>query len=312
MKLNLLCLSFTSILFEILLVKANTSHMWNSWVNLMHEWADDCTCTMEPIDDATLIYTSDEMNYVDCWKKCLEQNSCHYFSFHEFSFICSHYYWDQVTARISSHSCENTKPQPRWFRIKTPNTRQTENCQDIKLRTPSAQSGMFNVKVRGSTARVFCNMSTGLTYIEATGVSTWGGGPSYITPSYKITHRFSKVQLVIDKCFTYINHADFTYSVMQPAPPLVAGRGWSFFHHGTLFGQAGDCGKDDGYGSIDLTQTGICFSSPSAIPPPNKHFSVTLCRRVEVFFWLRSTLDVILVSASHENCNLSQQVDIRL
>ena len=69
MKLNLLCLSFTSILFEILLVKANTSHMWNSWVNLMHEWADDCTCTMEPIDDATLIYTSDEMNYVDCWKK---------------------------------------------------------------------------------------------------------------------------------------------------------------------------------------------------------------------------------------------------
>ena len=69
--------------------------------------------------------------------RCLEQNSCHYFSFHEFSFICSHYYWDQVTARISSHSCENTKPQPRWFRIKTPNTRQTENCQDIKLRTPS-------------------------------------------------------------------------------------------------------------------------------------------------------------------------------
>ena len=134
---------------------------------------------------------------------------------------------------------------------------------------------MFNLKVRGSTARVFCNMSTGLTYIEATGVSTWGGGPSYITPSYKITHTFSKVQLVIDKCFTYINHADFTYSVMQPAPPLVAGRGWSFFHHGTLFGQAGDCGKDDGYGSIDLTQTGICFSSPSATPPPNKQFKQT-------------------------------------
>ena len=97
-------------------------------------------------------------------------------------------------------------------------------------------------------------MTTGLTYIAASGVSTWGGSPSNaVSPRSKTTNTFSKVQLVVHKCFTYINVSDYTYAVMSPTPP--SGSLWDDFYFSMDFGHAGDCGNEDGLGWIDLTQT---------------------------------------------------------
>ena len=74
--LNLISLSLFSIIVFcfVLSVNANTSHMWNLWVNLMHEWIDDCTCYVQAIWQQTPLASSTELNEVDCWKKYVSKN----------------------------------------------------------------------------------------------------------------------------------------------------------------------------------------------------------------------------------------------